>query len=967
MSPEEFLTRLRPWADPSVVQVGRLAMHVPLPAPDGAGRERRSLDGRWSFRLVDHPEQVTDRLVTGPIPTSGRGWTTVAVPGNWTMQDVGDLPHYTNVQMPFAGPPPALPERVPTGVYRRVVRVPAGWLAERSANRIVLHMGGAESVHAVWVNGRFVGYGTDSKLASEYDVTAHLRAGENDIAIVVMRYSAQSYVEDQDQWWMAGLHRSVVLERRAAIHLADVRADATLRLADGTGVLDAVVEAGFTRRAVKGCAVRTTLRSPKGARIGRPITSVVPHSMHAYVFEGHLVRHHHEVPSAHAWSAESPSLYSLEVELLAPEGEVLDVTTQRIGFRTIEVRDRQLLVNGRPVWIFGVNRHDHHPDNGNVVSVDDMRADLVLMKQHNINAVRTSHYPNDPAFYDLCDELGFYVIDEANIESHAYNTLLCTRPEWQATWLSRGSRMVQRDRNHPSVIVWSLGNESGYGVNHDALAGWIRSADPSRPLHYEGASFHAGWNAGHAATDITCPMYPTIDAIRRHGLESDDQRPLIMCEYSHAMGNSNGSLSDYWDVITSTPGLQGGFVWEWKDHGLRQRLADGTSRLAFGGQFGDTPHDGNFVADGLVGSDHDPHPAMRELAWCHRPVTVVASSRRGGGLRVENRRSFTDLSDLVAEWEVLVDGERHSSGRLDLPPVGPRSAVDVAWPCELPSVPAAAVHVTVRFRLRRASTWAPAGHLVAWDQVEVQTRTHGFGPRRRSEPTLELVQPRLALWRGATDNDGFKLLPDLRERIKVGGTALSTWLALGLHERDPEELCEHHHDVAERPDGAWHHHDVAVPHPDLPRVGVSFTLPGRFTRVRWFGRGPHENYPDRKASAMWGVWESEPDAQPYLVPQEFGLRCDCWWVEFTDPRRRETVRIDMSGHPLHVSATHHTAADLYAADGQHSLQQRRELVVHLDTAHRGLGTASCGPDVLPQYRLAADTYYFDYRVSRTLG
>jgi beta-galactosidase len=358
---------------------------------------------------------------------------------------------------------------------------------------------------------------------------------------------------------------------------------------------------------------------------------------------------------------------------------------------------------------------------------------------------------------------------------------------------------------------------------------------------------------------------------------------------------------------------------------------------------------------------------MRELAWCHRPVTVTASARRGGGLRVENRRSFSDLSDLVAEWELLVDGERQASGRLDLPAIAPGAAVDVPWPCDLPSVPSSAVHVTVRFRQRRATPWAAASHLVAWDQVEVQARTHGFGPRRRSEPTLDLVQPRLALWRGATDNDGFKLLPDLRERIKVGGTALSAWLALGLHERDPEELCEYHHDVTDRPDGAWHHHEVVVPHADLPRVGVTFTLPGRFSRVRWFGRGPHENYPDRKASAMWGVWEDEPDALPYLVPQEFGLRCDCWWVEFVDPRRGETVRIDVSGKPLHMSATHHTADDLYTGEGQHALRPRRELVVHLDVAHRGLGTASCGPDVLPQYRLGAGTYYLDYRVSRTLG
>ena len=978
MSPEEFLTRLRPWADPAVVQVGRLAMHVPLPVPTGAGRERRSLDGPWSFRLVDHPAQVTDRLVTTPIAASGRGWTTVAVPGNWTMQDVGDHPHYTNVQMPFDGPPPTLPERVPTGIYRRSVRVPAGWLAERAANRVVLHVGGAESVHAVWVNGGFAGYGTDSKLASEYDVTALLRAGENDIAIVVVRYSAQSYVEDQDQWWMAGLHRSVTLERRPAAHLADVRADASLRLADGTGLLDAVVETAFTRRAVKGCSVRTTLRSSKGSRVGRAVTSVVPHAMHAYVFEGHLTRHHHEVPSVQAWSAESPSLYTLEVELLSPDGEVLDETTQRIGFRTIEIRDRQLLVNGRPVWIFGVNRHDHHPDTGNVVSVDDMRADLVLMKQHNINAVRTSHYPNDPAFYDLCDELGFYVIDEANIESHAYNTLLCSRPEWQATWLSRGSRMVQRDRNHPSVIVWSLGNESGYGVNHDALAGWIRSADPSRPLHYEGASFHAGWNAGQAATDITCPMYPTIDAIRRHGLESDDQRPLIMCEYSHAMGNSNGSLSDYWDVITSTPGLQGGFVWEWKDHGLRQRLADGTSRLAFGGQFGDTPHDGNFVADGLVGSDHDPHPAMRELAWCHRPVTVVASSRRGGGLRVENRRSFTDLSDLTASWSLLIGGEQRAEGALRASRVAPHSSIDLP-------LPAAArraldrfdgeAFLTIVFAQRSDPAWAEAGHVVATDQLTLRSAalraaepTAPAGRRRATVHSVVDADPSLSIWRAPVDNDGFKLMPELAERIGVGGLALIRWQRAGVDRRAADELVDHRIERVELFGGSVveYRHVVRVPEElvDLPRLGVVFTVPDGFDRMRWYGRGPGENYPDRNAAAHLGVWDEPLDEPPYLIPQEFGLRTDCRWFELIDGSARRTLRIDVLGRtPLHMSATRYSADTLYHAPHQSVLEPDPRVTVHIDVAHRGLGTASCGPDVLPTYRTAPGTYRFAYRLS----
>ena len=381
------------------------------------------------------------------------------------------------------------------------------------------------------------------------------------------------------------------------------------------------------------------------------------------MFEGFEVTSRWEIRRAKPWSAETPHRYSVTVELVDPRGRVRQTEIQHVGIRSVEVRDRQLLVNGRPVWIFGVNRHDHHPDRGKAVSDDDMRADLQVMRAHNITAIRTSHYPNDSAFYELCDELGFYVIDEANIESHAYNTSLCDDPTYRATWLERGARMVQRDRNHPCVISWSLGNESGHGVNHDALAGWIRAADPSRPIHFEGEILHRGWvEAGSPVGDIVCPMYPTIESIREYGTSGRGSRPLIMSEYSHAMGNSNGSLADYWDVITSTPGLQGGFIWEWKDQALRQRLPDGRVRLAYGGQFGDTPNDGNFVADGLVSADLEPHPAMRELAWVYRPVTVA---RARGGLRIENRQSFADVG--LAAGDVGAAGRRRN-GRARCPP-----------------------------------------------------------------------------------------------------------------------------------------------------------------------------------------------------------------------------------------------------------------------------------------------------------
>ena len=973
MLPE--LGLLAPWADPEVVALHRLPSHVPLPvAFDDA---RRSLDGQWAFELFDTPQAVPATAVTGPTPSGAR---TVAVPGNWTVQDTGDFPHYTNIQMPFPGPPPRLPEHNPTGVYRRSFTIGRGW----KRCQIVLHVGGAESVHAVYLNDRFIGYGTDSRLPSEYDITDALVSGTNHLAIVVIRYSAHSYVEDQDQWWMAGLHRSVFIEARTPVHFADVRCHADLEVATGTGQLQVTAQVGFVAEPARGYQVRTTLLGPSGRRVGTASVQPVPHQYAApYVFEGFLTRHAFTVPSVQPWSAENPTRYTVQMELLKADGTVVDSTSQRIGFRHVEIRERQLLVNGQPIWIFGVNRHDHHPERGKAVTVDDMRADLLTMRQHNITAVRTSHYPNDTAFYDLCDELGMYLIDEANIESHGYNTSLCHDPRWRSTWLARGSRMVERDRNHPSIILWSLGNESGYGENHDALAGWIRRSDPSRPLHYEGAVLHAGWHGGQASTDIVCPMYATIDRIREYGLDPAGTRPLILCEYSHAMGNSNGSLADYWATITSTPGLQGGFLWEWKDHGIRQVLPDGTVRLAYGGQFGDTPHDCNFVADGLVGSYGEPHPAMREVAWVYRPVTVERGPKQT--LRVSNRQSFTDVRWLRADWSLTVDGAERAKGRLALPAIAPHSTATVPLPCTVPDT-TGEVHLTVRFTTVADQPWAAKGHLVAWDQVQLQAAAKGHHPAGSAGTALTtrdldrtLVEPvGLTIFRATTDNDGFKLMPDLSLRLRVGGQGMAQWQAAGVDRLPAESLVTHSMERDAVPGGAEYHHDVIVPETlaDLPRVGVQFALPGRFRALRWFGRGPGENYPDRRAASPLGIWDGAPDESPYLVPQEFGLRTDCRWFECIDPAKGEVLRIEALSlstpttdaaakgpAALHVSATHFTADDLYRASTATELQPRKELIVHLDAAHRGLGTASCGPDVLQQYRLPAGRYRFSYRLS----
>ena len=988
-----LFTDFEPWRDPAIIEVNRLPMRPSLvtsgsieDSRESRAAHRTPLDGAWRFRLFRRPTEIETSHLRGSSAKLGATWKAIQVPGNWTMQGVGDHPQYTNIDMPFDGPPPRIPDNNPTGVYRRTFSVPAAW----QHKQVVLHLGAADSVHLVYVNRKFVGYGTDNRLASEYDISRFITKGRNELAIVVIRYSAQSYVEDQDQWWMAGLHRSVYVEARSAIHVRSVKCltdyDATAK--EGLATVEA--EVAFIGSPQLGVAVQMWFEELSGKRVSEPVMCEVPHDhLQRYVFEGHRVSAKFVIRNARPWSAEDPYRYRLVLKLIGPVREYVSVVT---GFRRIRVEDGEIRVNDRRITIMGVNRHDHHPDRGKAVTIDDMRADIIAMKRHNCNAVRTSHYPNDPAFLELCDEYGLYVVAEANIESHAYNTSLCNDDRYLATWMSRGLRMVVRDWHHPSVVFWSLGNESGFGTNHDALAALIRSLDPTRPLHYEGAIFHARngetqpWrNGGRNATDVVCPMYPPITAIVDYARSGAD-RPLVLCEYSHAMGNSNGSLADYWAAIDNEPLLAGGFVWEWKDHGLRQKVdprknATGlTWRFAYGGLFGDVPNDGNFVADGLNSSDLIPHPAMHELAWVHRPVAVSRVS--DDSYAVKNRRSHGGISDLRATVTLLVGGEIIHEEELSLD-IAPLSQVTVPFSetvrNHLASAPSHAT-VTLQFRwmLRSDTAYADTGHLVAWDEITVRapqpkappndcmgSETSGLLGETADACFAEPV--RLALMRAPIDNDGYKVMPGFGELHRIGGRSMARWKRLGiLDDAIPPSVQHVQQREVRRDGGVVYRHRVVVPEPlaGLPRIGVRFALPAEFAYIRWFGRGPHENYPDRNAAALRDVWARVPDSQPYLVPQEFGLRTECEWIEFV--ASNTTVRIDvLEPATLHFSAVHHTPLQLFEALDATQLVTSENLIVHLDVAHRGLGTASCGPDVLPHYEVRAGTFEFAYLVRRT--
>ena len=996
------------WTDPELTGRGRLPMHS-VPHLD-----RLLLDGRWRFQLLFAPDAEP-----------GPDWAEADVPGCWTMGGFDDRPHYTNVRMPFEALPPVVPERNPTGIYERSFALPERW----AGRRIVLHVGAAESFLVVTVNGAEVGLSTDSHLAAEFDMTGRLTPGDNTLRLRVIKWSAASYVEDQDQWWHAGITRSVFLYATDPVHLVDVRAAAVLApdLVGGSLEVTAEVDPGGVEP-VAGWTVEAHLEGvdeplrgtvawpvPGGPqRIGVIEEAVILGRTEGVELPGiermrwpnvartdlpppaGSVRLRVELAGVEAWSAEHPRLRRLRVVLRSPAGEIVEDVELRVGFRRVEIDRLRLLVNGRPILLRGVNRHDFDPLTGRVVTVESMRADLVLMKQFGFNAVRTAHYPNDPAFLDLCDEIGLYVIAEADLESHAFIDSLCEDPRYLGAWLERVARMARRDKNHASVILWSLGNESGHGVNHDAAAAWLRAYDPTRPLHYEGA-IRFDWASDQAVSDVTCPMYPAISALVAHAASGQQRHPLIMCEYSHAMGNSNGTLGEYWDAIESTDGLQGGFIWEWRDHGLVQSLPDGRTRWAYGGDFGDRPNDGTFCVDGLTWPDRTPKPALWEHRAIAAPVRLGATTaqRSDGLIEIENRAEGRDLGWLEAGWVLTDDGAEIAAGELALPGLGPGERGAVPLPAAArdagPIDGGRERWLTIRFRTARPEPWAEPGFEVAAAQIPIASPAASplAALSRRPDAPVQLdgsgelvhpllsAPPRLCLWRAPTDNDRIGGMAgrwaawgiDRLERVVVGieradgATTVRTEAATGsgfivAHEQrltclvGGGVLVE---ETAVIPDGL----------DDLARVGtVVETVPG-LEQLEWFGLGPHETYPDRARSGLVGRWQSTVTDQhvPYIRPQERGGHAGVRWLRLagagpgagsgSDAAAGLRIVLD---RPRQVSVTHHRAADLDAATHDGELVARAETIVHLDAAHRGLGSASCGPDTLPGYLVRPGTH-----------
>ena len=777
----QFMHHAKPWETPELTNLNRLpsrATLYPFESEEQAIAGVRGdspwysdLNGEWKFSLVNKPENAIEDFEKRSFVDDA--WRDITVPGNWTMQDVGDYPHYTNVQMPWTNQPPNVPEENPTGLYRRVFTLPASW----DERRTVIHFAGVESAFFVYVNGEQVGFSKGSRTPAEFDITDFVVKGENVLAVMVIRWSDGSFVEDQDHWWMAGIYRDVFIYSQAEASIRDVFAvgtpDEELKDAD----ISLQVLINFNGNPQKEWKIGVKLIDvdknniiPDFKQCGVPFGDFP-----RYENFGHCLQESISVVAPKLWNSEDPYLYTLLVSLYNPAGEMVEVTSCRIGFRRIELKNREVLINGKAVLFKGVNRHDHDDTYGKTISEAVMRADIEVMKQFNFNAIRTAHYPNDVMFYDLCDEYGMYVIDEANIESHEYGNIPSTDSRWTNAFLDRGKRMVERDKNHASIIFWSLGNESGYGCNHDALAGWIRGYDKSRLLHYEravdlrfvgssgdvrepiqtsmamignyGTVVKAGLDTkgrGELVTDVICPMYSAVDTIRRWAEITEDYRPFIMCEYSHAMGNSNGSLKEYWDAFEECHGLQGGFIWDWVDQGIIKKSGDDSGKpaadkldtaitiaekqkechipggeyyWAYGGDFGDEPNDFDFCINGLVWPDRTVHPAMYEIKKLTQPLAVTVVSLEDGLFAVKNKQYFTDLTWLEGSWALMRDGVQVDAGLLPELKVDADESMEVAVPlnAELMSV-ASEYHVNFRFVAKAATIWCDQGHEVAWEQ-----------------------------------------------------------------------------------------------------------------------------------------------------------------------------------------------------------------------------------------------------------
>ena len=988
MSTVQLLAALE-WQDPQIVGVNKVAPHCSLmPYPDaqtalkatrGASPYHQSLNGNWKFNWVAKP---SDRPVDFYKPDFDvSSWKEIPVPSNWQMQGY-DIPIYTNVPYPFPPNPPHIPaDRNPVGSYRTEFTVPDSW----KDRQIFVVFDGVESAFYLWINGQKVGYSEDSRTPAEFDLTPYLQSGKNTLAAEVYRWSDASYLEDQDFWRLSGIFRDVYLYSTPKVHVRDfyIRADLDPYYQDAVLKVTAKVH-NYSNQAVANYSVESELLDSAGKPVDTPIAVT---GWAAYVTPGvdTQIEMAANVPNPRKWTAETPNLYHVLLTLKDDKGRILEVQQCAFGFRKVEIKNAQLLVNGVPIYIKGVNRHEHDPITGHTISEESMIRDIKLMKQNNINTVRTCHYPDHPRWYELCDAYGLYLIDEANVESHGMGygeRSLAKDPAWMTAHLDRNIRMVERDKNHPSVIIWSYGNEAGDGVNFEAVAKWIQEHEPTRPRHYERAG-----QAPH--TDIVCPMYARIEQMVAYA-KSNPYRPMIQCEYAHAMGNSVGNFQDYWDAIEAYPALQGGSIWDWVDQAILKYDPNGNWFWAYGGDFGDKPNDDNFCCNGLVQADRKPNPHLHEVKKVYQYVKVTPVDLLSGKVKVRNKYAFVSLDFLDIFWELAEDGQVIQKGTLPRLNLAPGQEQELTVPFNKPQLkPGREYWVKVGFTLGDNTLWAENGHVLAWDQypipfpvdtvapvtvgsmtaVKVQDQTDSIKVVGKDFSVIigkisgalesfqfkgkeRIVKPLIPnFWRALTDNDdGNRAIDRLGVWKNAGPNRKVTKVQVASADEKMVMITADATLSAGNSDWrntyiVYGNGDVVIAGsfspgdkvPELPRLGLQGAIGKEYDTMTWYGRGPQENYWDRYTGAAVGQYSGKVEDldHDYVKPQENSNRTEVRWVAWTNSAGEGLMAV---GLPLlSVSSWTYTQENLEKAMHINNLPREDFITINLDYKQTGVG------------------------------
>lgn len=1008
--------QLNDWENHNVLQINREPARAAFtPFTIRKGDCSVMLDGTWKFRWTPTPEErIVDFYRTD---FNDNNWKDFPVPANWEINGYG-TPIYVSAGYPFKIDPPRVmgepknnyttyTERNPVGQYRRCFTLPDGWEAQ---GQTFLRFEGVMSAFYVWINGVRVGYSQGSMEPSEFNITQWLRPGKNQIALEVYRYSDGSYLEDQDFWRFGGIHRSIHL-----VHTPDVRIRnytvRTLPAASGN-YEDFLLQIDpqlsvFRNKTGEGYKVKAVLRDNDDkwvATLTADVAEILNLEHKAsrmnewYPQRGprKMGRMTAVIKAPHRWTAETPYLYSLRLMLQDADGHTVEQLIQSVGFRSIEIKEGQMLVNGKPIRFRGVNRHEHDPRSARVMTEQRMLQDILLMKQANINAVRTSHYPNVSRWYELCDSLGLYVMDEADIEEHGLRGTLASTPDWHAAFLDRAVRMAERDKNHPCVVMWSMGNESGYGPNFAAVSGWLHDFDPTRPVHYEGAQ---GINGGPDpnTVDVISRFYTRVkqeylnpgipegedkeraenarwERLLEIAERTNDNRPVMTSEYAHCMGNALGNFQDYWDEIYSNPRMLGGFIWDWVDQGIYKTLPDGRRMVAYGGDFGDKPNLKAFCFNGVVMSDRETTPKYWEVKKVYAPIQIKMENKE---LKVINRHHHIGLENYRCLWTLTENGKTVKQGEWTFPLVAPGETGTVRLP-DWRINKNADVRLNISIILKSSTVWAPAGHEVYWEQFALHDNpmaiAHAVQPSKRKNDASALLlieNSWFQAFRAPTDNDKsfgnwlakdwknqkldapekVELVPE-KETIAPEGTVLKRSVCEYRYANGSIRVSTLYKIYKGGMVDLEQTYKLQGELPELPRLGSAFVVDGDYKNLSWYGRGPWENYPDRKTSCNIGCWHSTVDNQytHYPRPQDSGNHEDVTEVVLKNAQGKG-LRITALESPFSFSALHYTVQDLCAATHDCDLVPRKDIILSIDVAVLGLGNSSCGPGVLKKYAI----------------